>query len=172
MKKLVTVITILLSFVSFVYGKPISFGNAQISFEAPDEFEPLSDQEIKIKYPASKPPKYVIGNKSAGTTIAYDIRPNNLPPEKIDELKAAMVEAFPTRIPGLKWKQNKIIEMSGRKWGYLEMTSTAEDTDIYNIMLFTLYNGQMVIFNFNSTKDQFKKYEKVLRESIKTIRIN
>jgi len=51
------------------------------------------------------------------------------------------------------------------------MTTNAVDTDIYNIMLFTCYKGKMLIFNFNSTREEFKKYEKDLRKSIRTIKI-
>jgi len=34
-------------------------------------------------------------------------------------------------------------------------------------MLFTGHNGQMLAFNFNSTAEEFKKYEKAIRASIK-----
>ncbi|CAA6677571.1 Unannotated [Lentimonas sp. CC4] len=51
------------------------------------------------------------------------------------------------------------------------MTSNAVDADIYNIMLITGLNGQMLAFNFNSTKSDFPKYENSLRESIKSIKL-
>lgn len=44
------------------------------------------------------------------------------------------------------------------------MTSSAIDTDIYNLMIFTGHKSQMWMFNFNSTKEEFKKYVKVFRE--------
>lgn len=74
-------------------------------------------------------------------------------------------------ILGLEWKENKTITLAGRKWGYLEMTTTAVDTNIYNIMLFTGHNGQMLVFNFNSTKEEFPKYEQALRKAVETIQI-
>jgi hypothetical protein len=152
-------------------GKIISLDNDRITFEAPEGFKPLPEEIIKIKYPSSNAPKYVIGNESTGTTIAYDVKPNDISQVKIDELRAGFTEMFPKRIPGLKWKENKIIELSGRKWVYLELTSTAVDTDIYNIMLVTGYKDQTLFFNFNSTKEEFKKYERALRESINSIKI-
>ena len=171
MKQIITTFTILLSLASLVCGDTISLDNGHITFEAPDGFKPVPEEIIRIKYPSSRAPTFVIGNKSAATTVAYDLKPHNITQDKIDEARAAFTKLFPRMIPGLKWRENKTIELSGRKWGYLEMTSTAIDTDIYNIMLFTGYKGQMLVFNFNSTKEEFRKYERALRKSIKTIRI-
>ena len=44
-------------------------------------------------------------------------------------------------------------------------------TTIHSIMIFTGYKGQMLLFNFNSTQDEFPKWEKVLRESLQSISI-
>lgn len=90
----------------------------------------------------------------------------------MEEAKATFMQMLPRMIPGLEWKEHKVITLSGRKWVYLEMTSHAIDTDIYNIMLFTGYRGQMLIFNFNSTREEFPQYEKALRKSIQTITVN
>lgn len=149
----------------------ISLDNGNITFTPPNGFEPLSQKLISIKFPSKRAPKYVISNKSTQTTIAYDLKPHNMPQNKIKEAKEVFTKMFKRMIPGLEWKENKIIELSGRKWGYFEMTSSAVDTDIYNIMLFTGYKNQMLIFNFNSTKEEFPQYEDALRKSIKTIRV-
>ncbi len=164
-----TALTLILT--NSVIAETISLDGGAITFEAPDEFKPVPQEIIDIKYPSSRAPKYVIGNESAATTIAYDLKPHNIPPDQINEAREAFTQMFPRMIPGLEWKENKVITLAGRKWGYMEMTSTAIDTDIYNIMLFTGYKGQMLIFNFNSTKEEFSKYEGVLRKSLNTINI-
>ena len=51
------------------------------------------------------------------------------------------------------------------------MTSNAIDTDIYNILLCTPYEGKLVLFNFNSTKEDFPKYEESLRKSLGTVSV-
>jgi hypothetical protein len=53
----------------------------------------------------------------------------------------------------------------------MEMTSRAVDTDIYNIMFVTGYEDQMLVFNFNSTKEDFQQFEGKLRASLKSITI-
>ncbi len=117
MKKVIITFTILLSLASLVCGETISLDNGHITFEAPDGFKPVPEEIIRTKYPSSRAPKYVIGNKSAATTIAYDLKPHDIPQDKIDEVRAAFTPIFPRMIPGLKWKENKTIELSVSKWG-------------------------------------------------------
>ena len=74
-------------------------------------------------------------------------------------------------IPGIQWKKNEIIEHSGQKWLLMEMTSNAIDTNIYNMLLLTGHEGKMLVFNFNSTKEDFPKYEAALRKSLKSVTI-
>lgn len=71
--------------------------------------------------------------------------------------------------PKVEWKDQQIIELAGRKWGCLEMIYSR--TTIHSIMIFTGYKGQMLLFNFNSTQDEFPKWEKALRESLQWISI-
>ena len=172
MYRFVPMLILTMLFTAPATGKEIQVDDGKITFEAPDGFEPVPKEILDIKYPSSRAPKYVIGNKSAGTTIAYDIKPNALPQDGIEEGRKAFTELLPRMIPGLKWIENKTIELAGQKWIYLELTSTALDTDIHNIMLFTGYNGQMLAFNFNWTAEEFKKYEKAIRASIKSIKFN
>lgn len=171
MKNTLTLIALAFIFTLSVRAETVTLDEGRITFEAPEGFKPVPQEIIDLKYPSSRAPKYVIGNESASTTIAYDLKPHHIPQDKIEEAKALFAQMFPRMIPGLEWKENKVITLSGRKWGCLEMTSHAVDTDIYNIMLFTGYKGQMLIFNFNSTKKEFLKYEKALRKSLQSITI-
>ncbi len=81
-------------------------------------------------------------------------------------------KTFSRMIPGIEWKEKRILNLADREWIFLEMTSNAIDTDIYNILLVTNYGKEMLVFNFNSTKEDFPKYEKLLRQSVESIKIS
>ncbi len=49
------------------------------------------------------------------------------------------------------------------------MMSRAVDTDIHNIMLVTPFRGGMLMFNFNSTREEFPRMEGALRRSLESI---
>jgi hypothetical protein len=151
-----------------VSAEPVSLGDS-VTFDPPTGFTPLSADEIAFKYPSARAPRFVVGNKRRSTTIAYDLKPDAIPPDKLEEVSQSLQQTLQRLIPGLIWKERKIIELSGRKWIYLELMSNAVDTDIHNIMLVTPFQGQMLLFNFNSTKEEFPKVEKALRRSLQSI---
>ena len=170
MKRLLS--AILFCAFSQVGAATFSLPDSGVSFQAPDGFSALSREEIALKYPSNRAPTFVVGNKRRTTTIAFDLKPHDLPPEKLHEVKQSFEALFDRIIPGIEWKQRKIISMQGQQWIHLEMTSRAIDTDIYNIMLVTPRNGKILIFNFNSTKGEFPGMEADLRKSIKTISLS
>ena len=152
-----------------LHANPIKVGETEVTFVAPEGFKPLGKELIALKWPTNRAPAYVVGTLTGSTTIAYDLKPNKIPQKDLPEVQKSFTKLFSRIIPGIKWKKNEIIELSGQKWIMLEMTSNAVDTDIHNIMLVTGYKGKMLIFNFNSTKEDFPKHEAKLRKSLKSI---
>lgn len=152
------------------HAATISVPGTGISFDAPEGFTALSQDEIASKFPSSRAPSGVIGNARRTTTIAFELKPDTLAPEQLGEAKEAFEQLFERIIPGLEWKARKIVQFQGQRWIQLELSSRAADTDIHNIMLITSRDGRMLIFNFNSTKSEFPAVESALRESIRSIR--
>ncbi|MEF8697876.1 MAG: hypothetical protein V5B32_10475 [Candidatus Accumulibacter sp. UW26] len=169
MRTLVAAVLFFLVGLGHVGAATFSLPEAGVSFQAPDGFTKLSAQEIAIKYPASPAPSFVVGDHRRTTSIAFDLKPNALPADRLPEAKAAFESFFDRRIPRVEWKQKKLIELQGQQWIYLEMTSRAVDTDIHNIMLVTPRYGKMLMFNFNSTREEFPHMETALRKSIQSI---
>jgi len=154
---------------SDLYAEPIKVGKTEVTFEAPEDFKPLGEELIALKWPTNRAPAYVVGTLNGSTTVAYDLKPNKVSQKDLPDLQKTFTQVFNRIIPGIQWKKNEIIQLSGQKWIMIEMTSNAVDTDIYNIMLVTGYEGKMLVFNFNSTKEDFPKYEAKLRKSLRSI---
>lgn len=155
---------------SVAWAEQFTLGSS-VTFESPEGFTELSQSEIALKYPSNRAPRFVVGNRKRSTTIAYDLKPHNIPENKLNEVKASFIQTFERIIPGLVWIEEGVIQHDGKSWIYLEMTSRAIDTDIHNIMMMTPHAGQLLMFNFNSTKEEFSRVEKELRRSIDSIRV-
>jgi hypothetical protein len=152
-------------------GPKLTVPDSTVYFEAPDGFTPLTSAEIALKYPRGNPPKQVAGDARRTTSIAYDLKNNRIPETELEKGLAFFGDNLGKMIPGVVWKRKEIIELQGKRWIYLEMTSAAIDTDIYNIMLVTPHEGKTLMFNFNSTKEEFAKNELALRASLASIRL-
>lgn len=169
--KVLTVTFALILLSSSLFADPIKVGDTEVTFEAPEGFQPYSKEVIAIKWPTNRAPAYAVGIPSGSTTIAYDIKPHYIPQDDLPKAQKSFTQLFERIIPGIDWKKNEIIEHSGQKWLLMEMTSNAIDTDIYNIMLMTGFEGKMLVFNFNSTKKDFPKYEEELRKSLQSVKL-
>jgi len=154
-----------------LFAEPVSVGNTGVTYEPPEGFRALSESEIALKWPSGDAPKYAVGIPSGSTTVAYDLKPHHVPQVELELAKDHFTKIFESMVPGLVWKKNEIVEHSGQKWILLELTSSAVDTDIYNIMMITGFQGKMLLFNFNSTKEDFPKYEAALRKSLESIKL-
>jgi hypothetical protein len=152
-----------------VRAETFGIDSAGVSFEAPVGFTVLSEAEIEVKFPSRQAPTFVVGNERRTTTIAFDLKPQKISNEQLPEIKAAFEQMFERVIPGLQWKKRDLLELQGQTWIQLELTSQAIDTDIYNIMLVTPWRGEMLVFNFNSTKEDFPKVEDAMRASLSSI---
>lgn len=156
---------------SVVLAEVITIKGTNVTFESPEEFKPLSEEMIAYKWPSNRAPNYAVGNETASTTIAYDYK-TDVAGAKLSDLKEQFFDSFDRMIPGIEWIKNDIITLDGKEWIMFEMTSYAIDTDIHNLLLVTILNNKLLMFNFNSVKSEFPKYEAAFRKSIDSIRFN
>ena len=169
MKTFRTAVVILVLLTSLAPAMEVTFDGGSVSFVVPDDFTELTTEEITAKYPAANAPKNVVGNKGRTTSIAYQLQEQKVKLSNLPDVKKAFTQVFDRVIPGIQWKQNALVDFAGQKWLLMEMTSQAIDQDIHNIVLITSHKGKMLMFNFNSTKTEFPKVQKALRDSIKSI---
>jgi len=140
---------------------------SKATFLPPIGFQVMAAEGIRIKYPNGNAPQYVVTSESTETTIAVDTRYRNLPQS---ELKAWSNELESSIKKVAQIRSNKIVQLAGQKWVQIEFISDAIGSKIYNILLTTGLKGkQMVVFNFNSSLKEFKRYEPDLRKSIQSI---
>lgn len=166
---LVPLFSIALPFLA--HADQIEVNSTGITFDGPADFIELSDEMISRKWPTNQAPQWAVGTENGTTTIAYDLKPHDISNAPFDQLLGQFEDLFDRMIPGIEWIESEVITIEGKEWIFMEMTSNAVDTDIHNIMLATSYESEMLVFNFNSTVEEFSKYEAELRESIETIRL-
>lgn len=158
-----------LFFTPALLGSEIKIPNSSITFTVPKGFQPFSKEIIEAKWPARRAPEWVIGSESTSTSIAFGLRPNDISNTPLDKLRDYLKQTMSRIGPGVVWLRAEIIDINGKDWVYLEFTSNAINADIHNIMLVSSHREKMAMFNFNSTKEEFSKYEDALKESIDSI---
>ncbi|MET0310688.1 MAG: hypothetical protein ABW051_01430 [Burkholderiaceae bacterium] len=150
-------------------AKQIVLPGTKIAFKPPESFTELTTEEIRARWMRASPPEFVVGNATRGTTIAYGVKDQTVSEEGLEALLGQFEHTFSRLIAGIVWKKKEIAVINGKRWIYLEMTSSALDTDIHNILLCAPYGRRLVMFNFNSTREEFPRVQAALRRSIGSI---
>ena len=115
MKTIQLLIAVLL-FPSLALAEPIKVGDTKATFDPPPGFKSVPKEIIDLKWPSNRAPQFVVGNESASTTVAYDLKPNRIPQDKLGEVRKSFTRLFERIVPGIQWKKNELVEHSGQKW--------------------------------------------------------
>lgn len=145
------------------------FAKGRISFAAPEQFTPLSPDEMKRKFPSTGAPRQAVGNPKRTTTIAYDLLDQPAPSNDLEAARRMFAGAYERGLRDLKWVASDVRRIGAREWAYLEFTAAAVDQDIHNIVMVSVFDGRVLMFNFNSTVREFSEVERTLRASIRSI---
>ena len=150
----------------------VALYEGMVSFVPPEGFSLMPDEAIAIKFPDAKRPTIIYSNSE--TTVAITISfpsQRGLSPEQLPELKTFMVSELPKRKKDLKWLQQELVEINGRRWIHLEFLSAAIDATIHNHMYITSLDERVLLFNFNAPVEDYAAYKDALeksRDSIQT----
>lgn len=151
----------------------VEIEGGDIAYRPPEGFVVLADEVTRLKFPIGDfEGTHVLGTEDGSVSVIAGVRPHSIPEGGLDEYRDKLSRGLLSVSGGMKVLKNETIEINGRKWGLLEIISKALDTDIHNIMVFTPYKGKVLIFNFNSTAEQYPRYGALMRASSRSIIVN
>lgn len=153
-------------------GGRVKLGDGRVSFVPPAGFRRLTAEEVASKYVRGNPPQYVFADEALTTSVAVTFSDARISPEQLAEYRLAMESMLPRMIPGLRWVAREFVEIGGRRWLHLELTSHAVDTDIHNHIYSTSFDGKALNFGFNSTTGQYPKVKEALEKSARSIELS
>ena len=149
-----------------------NFAQAGLKVDLPNGFSLLPRADIDRLYVPTRGPGFVMGNATRSVTISYDLKAHNLSSLNLAQTLKVFEQIFEQRVPGLVWKERKLMEHEKQQWLQLEFLSKTGGIEYYNIMLITPIKDQMLVLNLNSTVAEFPQAEPQLRAVMKSIALN
>ena len=167
---------IFLSTIGFVRAQEIELEtknilNDKIEILIPKDFKLMDDATKKIKYPTQRPPSLIYTNENATVNIAFSETGSQASQEMLTEYLEVFVGSFKKAQPNAKWEGNGIIDINGRKVGFLELITPAIDTKIYNLLFFTDVNGKLVICTVNVTEQLLASWKNPAQIIFKSLKV-
>lgn len=150
--------------VKLAFAEPMSLLNGKLSLELPNGFVQLTPDDISRKWPRQRPPEIAFANDRKHMTVSIAVRnsPTPVEPGQLEKFGETMARVLTTQG---KVETKGLLEISGRKWYRLVLTSQGVDQPIRNEMLFTPEGSGVLMLNLNSTTKEYPKYQKSLERA-------
>jgi hypothetical protein len=130
--------------------------NNRIEIKLPKEFQVMSEDMAKLKYPAERRPTLIYTNESGRINVAFNLTNNKASQELIESYRENIVKGFKNIYPSADWKGSGVKMIKGKKYGFMELITPTIDTQIYNLIFFTDLDGKLLLCTFNCTKEDIK----------------
>lgn len=123
--------------------------NDRVEVLVPADFEVMSEELMRVKYPSERRPTLVYSDKAASVNVAFNHTTNRATQAQLEAYKNNFVATFKNMYPTAEWLGSGVKEINGRKVGYLELVTPAVDQKVYNLMFFTDLDGRLLLATFN-----------------------
>ena len=167
-----TIFTALITtaFIAAVELETKSILNNKVELKIPHDFDIMSEELMKVKYPSERRPTLVYSNQSGGINIALNHTQNKASQELISAYQDNMLKTFKNLYPSAEWKGNGINTINGKQVGYLELVTPAMDTEIYNLIFFTDLDGKLLLCTFNCTVKSMNEWTPTAKEIMNSLK--
>jgi hypothetical protein len=154
--------------------EPVKLAAGRISFTPPEGFKPMSRADINFKFGrkgAAEAPEMVYSNERQSVTVAIGFNGQNVPADQLPQVQRILEADFERNLPGLEWRTREIVELNGVRFIHFNMKSAAVDTQVVNDVYVTVFDGRLLVFNFNSTAALYDAHKERLEKSARTITV-
>ncbi len=155
MKRFLLFVSISVFFSSFTF-QSIELENRKILDDKveillPKDFGLMPEDMLNLKYPSANRPTLVYSDEDGTVNIAFNHTSSIASQKEIDDYEKYLVSTFNKSFPTASWEGHGVKEINGRKVGYIEVTTPAIDTQVYNLLFFTDLGGRLLLCTFNCT---------------------
>ncbi|MEN8120288.1 MAG: hypothetical protein ABFS35_08075 [Bacteroidota bacterium] len=145
--------------------------NDKVELKIPKDFEIMSEELMKVKYPSERRPTLVYSNETGGINVALNLTENKASQELIEPYVENFVKTFKNMYPSAEWKGSGSKNINGKKIGYLKLITPAIDTKIYNVIFFTDLDKKLLLCTFNCTEKSITEWEMTADEIMNSLKI-
>lgn len=137
----------------------------------PKDFEIMSEEMMKTKYPSERRPTLVYTNKEGSINIAFNHLKDKASQQQLPQFKKTFEDTFKNLYPSATWYSNEIRKINGRDVGILELITPAVDTEVYNLIAYTPLERNLLLVTFNCTKEQLNTWKSTGQTIIASLKI-
>ncbi len=145
--------------------------NNKFIIKLPDDFEVLSEDLMKLKYPSTDRPDLIYSNEFKTTDISFSFEDDGNLDEEIPTVKEEMIKIFKKLYPKSEIIDNETIVINQRNLSYFSMDIPLIDTDICNLVFITKVNCETMVGHFNCKLTEYIEWQAIVKQLLESIEI-
>lgn len=135
--------------------QPLLDGKVMIA--VPREFELMSDEMARLKYPSERRPPIIFTNTEGTVNITVRPTTQNVTNGTIDLARTTLTESFRSIYPSGN-VGSTLFDLGDRTAFFIRMTTPAVDSEIRNMIMGAAVDDRLVLFGFNVTRELESKW--------------
>ena len=147
------------------------FFDEKLKIYIPNNFEDMSINDRKLKYPSENRPEIIKCNDDGSITFTLNIIESPLSEENVSELKDGMKMIIQRTNPANVFYEDGVIEVNEKNIGFFEFKSSVIDDFLYNVMFFLEFQKKTLMGTFSCRYKDYKEWRDVIFEILNKIEV-
>lgn len=127
----------------------------KLSMLLPNDFQPMSQEQLLKKFSRPNPPSLVYANEPANVSIAMDHTAFRATLAQIqsdggiEDMKRGMLQGA----PGMTFLRSEFTKINGRAFIFIDARAPTVDGEVRNLMAITSLEDRLLVVSFNCTRE-------------------
>jgi hypothetical protein len=146
--------------------------DGKVTMLIPKEFEVMSEEMLKVKYPSERRPTLVYTNEPGSVNIALNHTQNKVLGSQLPQAHKSVETTFKNLYPSATWFRSELSTINDRDFFLLDLRTPGIDTPIRNIIVGTSCQGRLLLVTCNMTEKLEAEWLPVCNKAIQSIRVS
>lgn len=142
-----------------------------ISAAVPDNFVPMSDNDIATRYPSTKKPLAMFTSNDMTVDFGLNVTKSNWAGDDLALLKDVYKSTLYTLYSEVRIIREEIQTINKQNFVVLEFTSKADQTRKYTFLQYGIFNNRVYIFNFTCPEREMTKWATTASEIMASVKV-
>lgn len=155
----------------WIYFEQFLLADGIIRIMLPKDFEPMSQEIARKKYPSEHRPEIIMTNETGTINLMFQYMEGEVTDATVQIFRNQVFGMMKRVNPGIKEQEVGTINLSGKTVAYVEFSNPVMNGKLYNLMFYLAVNGQPLMGSFNCQTKEMKYWRTVAFEMVQSIEI-
>ena len=151
---------------------PVEVVSKRFIIMLPTSFDDMSPRLAEAKYPSKQRPQCIKTNADTSVNMSISYHEFETSNEYIEKEAASMKAVLKKSNPAMEFYEEGVEELPDFRLAWFGFKSFGLDQEMFNIMFVAAPEGKMLHGVFNCLFSDYKSWEKVALQMIRSIRVN